>query len=273
MNKTIIVLFLGILISPAFSHTPWGPCATIYTERNQGGDSGQVCGSGWLSNAFNNKISSISVPTGFNMRLFKEGNLEGPFIDIQEGIWNANPEWDDVISSVQYNNWGMGCSTMYSGSWYTGTSFLVCNNANLVPGFNDQVGSMWVAPAHFFRVFNDYDQKGDWIDIRGGFSFGPGWANNIKSMKLKHWSLCAWLFQGQNGGGYYFQMCDSGVLPSYSTKQASSISVPTGMILTVYKTADYTGESKVLTAGLTNLPDDWVRTIASAKVVITAAMD
>jgi len=92
-------------------------------------------------------------------------------------------------------------------------------------------------------------------------------------MKLKHWSLCALLHQGKNAGGSYFMMCDTGVLPGYGTRQASSITVPTGMIITVYKSEDYTGESLVFKPGFYNLPDGWPKTIASAKVVITAKMD
>jgi len=268
----ILALFLGICVQPTFTHSAWGPCATIYTEHNKGGLNGTVCGSGYLSSTFNNNVSSIVVPSGFNMRLFKDGNLAGEFIDIQPGKWEANEEWDKVISSVQYNNWGDGCGKLYSGPKYTGKMTLLCNSANLIPGYNQDLSSMYVFPAHHFRLFKGEDYTGDWLDVRGNNYFQT-WANQTKSLKLKHWSICALLHQGKNGGGMYFQLCDTGVIPGYGTRQASSISVPNGMVLTVYKTDNYTGESLTLQPGFTNLPDGWVKVIASAKVTITMQMD
>ncbi len=267
----ILVLFLGIC-SVGNAHSAWGPCADIYTEHSKGGINGTVCGSGYLSKTFNNNISSIVVPSGFNMRLFKEGNLKGEFIDIKPGKWEADAEWDKVISSVQYNNWGEGCAKTYTGPNYTGKMNLICNTASLVPGYNDAISSMYVYPNHHFRLFKNADYTGEWLDVRANNYFKT-WANQIKSMKLKHWSLCALLHQGKNAGGSYFMMCDTGVLPGYGTRQASSITVPTGMIITVYKSEDYTGESLVFKPGFYNLPDGWPKTIASAKVVITAKMD
>lgn len=275
MNKSTILkvfaLFLGIL-SVSLAHTPWGPCATIYTDLNKQGASHDVCHSGYLSSQFNDQVSSLVIPDGFNMRLFKNGNYQGPFIDIQAGLWNANAEWDNVISSVQYNNWGMGCSNLYSGPNKTGNMFTVCNSANLVPGYNDQVASIYVAAKHFFRLYKDYNQTGDWIDIRGTWSFSPDWVNQVKSLKLQHWSDCAWFWQGQNHSGKLFQVCDSGVFPSNWLNKTNSITVPVNMTVIAYKGNNYDGETMTFTEGFTNFPAGWTNAIQSVKLKINGAM-
>ena len=68
-------------------------------------------------------------------------------------------------------------------------------------------------------------------------------------------------------------MCDDGVIPGYDTKQAFSVSIPKSMVLTVYKTDDYIGNSMTLQPGVTNLPDRWDKAVASAKVMITMQLD
>jgi len=270
-STLLILLFLNIS-SLTLAHTPWGACATIYLDLNKQGASHQVCHSGYLSSDFNDKVSSILVPDGFNMRLFKNGNYQGPFIDIQAGLWNANAEWDNQISSVNFNNWGMGCSDLYSGANKTGTKFSVCNTANLVPGYNDQVASMWVAPKHFFRIYKDYNQTGDWMDIRGSWNFSPDWVNQVKSLKLSHWNDCAWLWQGKDHGGKLFQVCDSGVLPSNWANKTNSITVPVNVTVIAYKTNNYQGESVTFTEGFNNFPDGWGNAIQSVRLKIVGAM-
>jgi len=268
----ILVLFLGICVSQINAHSPWGACATIYTEKNAKGSSHEICHSGYLSSAFNNKVSSIKIPEGFNMRLFDTTNYSGKFLDIQAGIWNAPAEWDKKVSSVQYNNWGDGSAILYGGPDRTGSKFTVCNDANLVTGYGGKIESIYVAPLHFFRLYKNADYTGDWIDIRGGYTFRDDWKNQAKSMTLKHWSQCAWFHNELNKGGRFFQVCDSGSFPAAWAKLASSITVPKKMTVIAYKQANYQGESKTFTEGFWNLSGDWNNAIVSAKIKIEGQM-
>ncbi len=167
-TSTSIILLLGVMLPIITGHTLTGECGTLYTEKNRGGSSTPVCHHENLSTAFNDKVSSISVPKGFNMRLFRDRNRQGPWIDIigKSGIWNAPTAWDDTISSVLYNNWG-GCATFYSGAGITGNNFVVYETGNLVAGDNDKVASVAVSARHFFRFYKELNQKGHFYDVRG----------------------------------------------------------------------------------------------------------
>jgi len=107
-----LVLLFGICISGIKAHTLWGACVTIYVDQDKKGASHDVCHSGYLSSAFNNQVSSISVHQGFNMSIFDTTNYKGKFLDIQAGAWNAPAEWVNKISSVQFNNWGDGAAIL-----------------------------------------------------------------------------------------------------------------------------------------------------------------
>jgi hypothetical protein len=271
----ILVLFFGICISGIKAHSPWGACATIYVDKSKGGASHEICHSGFLSSAFNNKVSSIVVPEGFNLRIFDTTNYKGKFLDLQAGTWNAPVEWDNKISSVQYNNWGDGSALLYTGPDRTGTTFTVCNDANLVEGYpGGVIKSIYVAPLHFFRLYKNADYTGDWIDIRGSYTFRDDWlgANQAKSMTLKHWSQCAWFHNELNRGGRYFQVCDSGSFPAAWSKLAASITVPKKMTVIAYKQANYQGESKTFTEGIWNLDGTWNNAIVSVKIKIEGQM-
>lgn len=268
----ILVLFLGICVSSIKAHSPWGACATLYLDKDLKGASHEVCHGGYLSSTFNNKVSSLKVPSGFHIRLYDLANRSGKFIDIQAGSRNLPVEWDDKASSVDFNNWGHGCATLYTGPSRTGSTFLVCNNANLETGYGGQIASIHVNPAHFFRLYKNPDFTGDWIDIRGTYTFREDWINQAKSMKIQHWSECAFFHSYANKGGRYFQVCDSGSFPDNWANQTSSLTVPKKMTVTVYKQKDYKGESKVFTEGFYNLTGDWNNAIGSAKIQIEGKM-
>jgi len=268
----ILVLFLGLCVSSIKAHSPWGACATIYLDKNKQGLSHDVCHGGYLSSTFNNKVSSLTVPKGFNIRLFDYSNRSGKFLDLQSGTHNLPDAWDNKVSSVDFNNWGDGCATLYTGPSRTGSTFKVCNTANIEAGYGGKIESIHVNPAHFFRLYKNADFTGDWIDIRGTYTFREDWANQAKSMKLQHWSECAWFHAYANKGGRFFQVCDSGVFPDNWAKQASSITVPKKMTVTVYKEKDYKGESKTFTEGFWNLSADWNNAIVSAKIEIEGKM-
>jgi len=266
-------LILSSYLSSIHAHSDWGPCATIYTEPDLQGDSTEICHSGFLSTTFNDQTSSIEIPEGFNMRLFDSSNFTGHFLDIQAGIWNADEEWDNKISSIQYNNWGDGCAVIYTGVNRTGDAFKICNDVmNLTEGYGGAFVSIHVAPLHFFRLFNDYNLTGDWIDVRSTLTLREDWQNQTKSMHLKHWAVCAWFHNDPDGMGRLFQVCDNGTFPDAWANMSVSVTVPKGMTVTAYKLPDFEGETLTLTEGVTNLDDDWKNKIVSVGVVIDGAM-
>ena len=265
-------MYLGLYISQTFAHTLTGECGYAYTGKDRKGNSYKVCHYGNLPSGFNNQVSSFFVPKGFNMRLFKDSNRKGEWIDIPAGVWNAPAAWDKVISSVLYNNWS-GCSTFYSGPNQTGKSYLACETGNLVPGYNDKVASVHVPARHFFRFYKDFDQKGDFYDVRGKWNLRDDFVNKIKSMKLQHWSDCANLYTGQNRYGKLFMLCDSSsYLPTGYDNAINSISVPKKVTVTIYKDANYKGTSLKLTEGVWNAPASWANSISSIKLSIEGAM-
>ncbi len=269
---TLVLSLLLLLVPHIHSHTLTGECGTLYTEKNKAGASSPICHHENLATAFNDKVSSILVPKGFNMRLFRDRNRAGPWIDITGGLWNAPAEWDDTISSVLYNNWG-GCATFYAGAGLTGKSFVVCETGNLVSGFNDKIASVAVPARHFFRFYTELNQKGDWYDVRGKADLKADFVDNVKSMKLQHWNDCAFLYTGKNKKGKLFRLCDSATyLPSGYDDIFSSIDVPKKMTLTLYKDANYKGGSLTIGQGVWNAPSDWDKTISSVRVKIEGAM-
>ena len=263
---------MGMYISQTIAHTMTGECGYAYTEKNQGGKSYKICHYGNLPSGFNNQVSSFFVPKGFNMRLFKDSNRKGEWIDIGAGVWNANSEYDKQVSSVLYNNW-QGCATFYSGVGQTGKSFMVCETGNLVPGYNDKVASVYVPPRHFFRFYKTTDQTGDFYDVRGRSNLKADWVNAIRSMKLQHWNDCAFLFTGKNRTGKLFMLCDSSsYLPTGYDNNINSISVPKKVTVNIYKDQNYRGATLKLTEGLWTAPADWVNSISSIKLSIEGAM-
>ena len=268
-----LILFAAICFDQTLAHSYSGLCGTLYLDLYRQGGSYNICHHGNLNPAFDNKVSSIYVPDGFNMRLFQDPNKAGKWIDIRAGVWNATTAWDNVISSVLYNNWGDGCANFYSGPSRTGSNFLVCDSGNLVPGWNDQVSSVYVAPNHHFRLFKGYNQTGEWIDVRSTWTARAGeWVNEVKSMKLNHWATCAFFHQYANQGGRLFQVCDSGTLPAPWNTNVSSITVPANMTLTIYNQANYTGSYLVLTQGVWNAPATWDKKVVSAQVNVGPVM-
>lgn len=274
MNRfsLISILILSISLLSINAHTPWGPCATIYTDPDLQGESTEVCHSGFLSATFNDSVSSISIPEGFNMRVFDTSNFTGHFLDIQAGTWNADTEWDNRISSIQYNNWGDGCGIIYTGENRTGDAFKVCNDANITDGYAGAFVSIYVAPLHFFRLFKDENCTDDWMDVRSTVTLREEWQNQTKCMTLRHWSSCAWFHNEPDAMGRLFQVCDNGTFPEEWANKSASITVPKGMNVTVYKEPDFQGESKEFTEGVWNLDDEWRFKIVSAGLVIDKAM-
>jgi len=268
----LLTLFLGISLQLIKAHTPWGPCATVYLEPDEQGEGHEICHSGFLSNATNDQISSITIPEGFNMRLFDTNNFTGHFLDIQAGNWTAPPEWDNIISSVQYNNWGDGCALIYTDVNRTGDAFKVCNDANLTDGYGGAFVSIWVAPLHFFRLFKNDNFTGDWLDVRGTLTLREEWANQTKSMTLRHWDKCAWFWNGLNATDRLFQVCDNGTFPDAWSQKALSVTIPVGVTVTAFKEKDYLGESQNFTNGTYDLPAEWQNAIASVAITIDKAM-
>jgi len=269
----ILVLFFGICITSINAHTPWTACMTVYADRNKGGAKQEICHhQAKLTSALNKKVSSVVIPEGFNGRLFKTTNYKGRFVDLRAGTTNLGSDWDNQASSIEFNNWGDGCATIYSGPSRTGSTFLVCSDANIAEGYGGKFASIHVAPLHFFRLYKNSDYTGDWMDVRGTLTLRSDWANQVKSMKLQHWAECAWFFNNANRGGSMFQVCDSGSFPTKWQKQASSLVVPKKMTVTVYKQANYKGASKKFTAGTYNLDGEWNNAIVSVKVDVEGKM-
>lgn len=267
-----LLLFMGLYVSQTVAHTTTGECGYAYTGKNRSGNSYKVCHYGNLPTGFNNQVSSFFVPKGFNMRLFKDSNRRGEWIDIADGVFNCPPEYDKVVSSVLYNNWS-GCSTFYSGPNQTGKSFLSCETGNLVPGYNTNIASVYVVPRHFFRFYKDFDQKGDFYDVRGRWNLKADFVNQIKSMKLQHWSDCASLYTKVNRGGKLFMICDtSSYLPTGYDDAINSIVVPKKMTVTIYKDQNYRGTSLKLTEGTWSAPPEWTNSISSIRLTIEGAM-
>lgn len=269
----ILVLFLGICITSINAHTPWTACMNVYADKSKGGAKQEICHhQAKLNSALNKKASSVQVPDGFNARLFKTTNYKGRFIDLQAGTTNLGSDWDNQASSVEFNNWGDGCGTLYTGASRTGSTFKVCSDANIAEGYGGKVLSIHVAPLHFFRLYKNSDFSGDWMDVRGSLNLRSDWVNQVRSMKLQHWAECAWFYNDANRGGSMFQVCDSGSFPSKWQRQASSLVVPKKMTVTAYKQANYKGASKVYKAGTHNLADGWNNAIVSVKIEVEGKM-
>ena len=282
MSKFTIIsclLLLGALyFDYSLAHTHNGLCTSLYVDPNlQGQAYYNVCNHLSVSNlpvGYDNQISSVNLPTGYNMRLYLDANGQGKWMDIKAGVYNLATMWNDTVSSVFYNNWGDGCANFYSGPNQSGTNFLACSTGNLVPGWNQDVASVYVAPGHNFRLYKDYNWQGEWIDVRGKWTAREGeWVNQVKSMKLKHSSACAFFHQYANQGGRLFQVCDDGNLPSPWNTTISSITVPADMNVTIFNHADYTGNSLKLITGTYNLDSTWDKKVVSVKVILPPDMN
>jgi len=267
-----LLLYVGLYISQTSAHTLTGECGFAYADKDKKGLYHKVCHHENLPSAIDKKVSSLFIPVGFNMRIFKGKNRGGEWIDIPEGTHNLSPEWDNAISSVLYNNW-KGCSTFYSGPNKTGKDFMVCESGSLVPGWNDQVASLYVPPRHFFRLFKELDEKGDYYDVRGSWTLKDNFRNKIKSMKLQHWNDCAFLYLEADKRGRGFMICDSAeYMPEGYDNAIKSIMVPKKMTVTLYKNEKYQGESLVFKEGDHNLPANFAKTPSSIKIFIEGAM-
>ena len=92
-----------LVSSPSFAQSNDG--VQVYDFCNFGGDNVVVAEGEYLSmkdiNFRNDRISSIRVPDGFEVRIYEDDNFRGDFATIDNNIRCFDEFWDDRVSSIK----------------------------------------------------------------------------------------------------------------------------------------------------------------------------
>jgi hypothetical protein len=76
-------------------------CSTFYNHYNLEGKSFEQCTSGDIPNNWNDRVSSLAVPSGYKVHLYQDygygGRIIGPYF---QGEYNVPGSFNDQLSSV-----------------------------------------------------------------------------------------------------------------------------------------------------------------------------
>ena len=74
---------------------------TVYKDANLKGESKKYSMDVPLvGNDWNDVISSIHIPQGYRVTIFRDANFQGPSLTLTAD-WNATDEWNDQVSSIR----------------------------------------------------------------------------------------------------------------------------------------------------------------------------
>jgi len=202
-------------------------------------------------------------------------------------------------TAVSAQQWGRNDEPRIGACFYEDANFegrYFCSNAGAsarqVPsGTNDQISSIRLFGNVQVKIYRDANFEGQSRDIRSDTKRMPSdWNDEISSYRVEFrssggaygagayngdWGSSstprngACFYEDHNYEGQHFcanRGTNRSQVPSAVNDQISSIRLYGDTEVTIYKDANYRGQSRVLTSNTRSFPDDWNDQISSFKV-------
>ena len=258
-------------------------CVIIYSDINQGGSSFQLCSSGDVPVDWNDQVSSFRVFPNYTVTLYPDyafnGQVIGPY---NEGVYNIPINFNDQLSSVkiskgqiqvqpqpqlQPQNQIQACPTFYSDYNQKGASFQLCLSGNLPTAWNDIVSSFVVPKGYRVQLFPDSGYAGQIIGpyTQGSYNVPANLNDKVSSIRVN--VTCPTFYSEYKQKGTSFQLCSSGDMPAKWYGKVSSLIVPAGYTVRLYKNSYYRGETDgPYGAGFYDVPSYFNDQVSSAVI-------
>jgi hypothetical protein len=237
-------------------------CLTIYQDYNLGGNKMVMCESGNVPANWNDQASSITIPAGWRATLYRDYNYGGPSLNVEEGTWSAPSGWNDQLSSLVIYP---GCPVFFRDYSLSGPYFVQCQSGNVAGSWNDQVSSIYVPNGFSLTLFRDYGYGGPSTTAGPGTWSAPsGWNDQLSSIQFT--KACPVFYQDYGLSGPSFVACASGNVDPTWNDRVSSILVPAGWRLTLFRDYNYGGPSTTATPGTWSAPSGWNDQLSSFRV-------
>ena len=151
-SVSYLLLVIGCLFINAYSQ-----CPTFYTNSNQQGNSFQLCSNGNVPAQYNDQVSSFTVPAGYSVTLYSDGNFGGQvFGPYTQGSYNVPANFNDQLSSAAVSQiQNPNCVTFYTDANQQGNFFQLCSSGNVPGQYNDQVSSFVVPAGYSVTLYSD----------------------------------------------------------------------------------------------------------------------
>jgi len=142
---------------------------------------------GSLPPDWNNKVSSIDVPTGNLALLFKDQHYQGDELKIKAGLWEATEatgDWNDALSSLIVVK-DQPCAMGYDQYNLKGNYIDMCGTNTLPQNWIRRILSMYVPDGKGVQVFQFPDADGPSLTINSGLWNAPDdWAAKISDFNV-----------------------------------------------------------------------------------------
>ena len=273
-------------------------CPVFFTYSNQQGDSFQMCSNGDVPFQWNDKVSSLYVPTGFTVLLYQDSGFGGfNFGSYNQGSYNVPADYDNQLSSViisqnQAPKQLSVCPTFYSDISQQGKSIQFCTSGNIPSELSNQVSSFYVPAGFAVQLFQGSDYGGQSIGsyVGGSYDVPNNFNDQVSSVKISQdQSLnitiplavqakplaqskpaarnCPRFYTGIDQGGDSFKLCSSGDIPRSYNDQISSFYVPPGYYVRLYPKRKYGGRNfGTYTQGSYNVPSNFNNQLSSVLI-------
>ncbi len=263
------------------------PVVELFEDYDFGGQRLRVDNLGYYTvpGYFNDRISSLIVPEGYEVTLYENYERGGRNIKLGAGRHNIT-RFNDTVSSLVINRVG-GDPNDNSGK--SGVEFfqdydfggqrLRVNSLGYYPMpsyFNDQLSSLIVTEGYEVTLYEDYNQAGRSIKLGAGRHNISRFNDTVSSVVVKRVGETTPSTPNQKEVHLYDDLNYRGdrividkigyhAFPPYFNDRISSLIVPKGYVVTLYENYDRGGRSIILREGRHNL-DDFSNIVSSLVV-------
>jgi len=130
--------------------------------------------------SWNDRVSSIYVPSGMIVILYSDYGYGGEATYLFSGVWNAPDEWNDQLSSVRV---AQECILLFEDYNFQGDYFSMCSSDDVPAEWNDRVSSIVVPEDWSVTLFQDYGFSGNSMDIEAGeWEADDDWNDQLSSL-------------------------------------------------------------------------------------------
>jgi len=273
---------------------------TLYKDCNYGGSNVSLGAGYYNTNEMgigDDAISSIRVSNGYSITLFENASFSGKSTVYNDDVSCLGFNWNDRVSSIRitrdnqgggYNNNNNAVVTLYADCKYQGdnkTLGIGYYNANDLGIGNDALSSLRISNGYSITVYSDINYKGSnttfnddvycmsgmWNDrVSSIYVYRSGFNNNNGGgyspfQKVTLWEDCNYMGASSSLGIGYYNVNQLGI----SNDALSSLTIPPGYSVTLYRDDRQKGWQTTLTANTPCLSGSWNDKVSSIRIFKT----
>lgn len=267
---------------------------TLYKDCNYNGPNVSLGAGNYNTNELgigDNVLSSLKVSTGFTVTIFEDPAFAGRSTVYNADVSCLNTNWNDKVSSIRItrdfggNNNNSGVVTLYQDCNYKGKNKALgigYHNLGDMGIDNDALSSIRVDNGYMITVYEDNNYKGtnavyyddisclphQWNDKVSSIYVSRSDGNNTNNnsrQKVTLYENCNYEGAHNSLGIGYYDLSQLGI----SNDALSSLTIPPGFSVTLYKDDRQKGLLTTLTANTTCLSSAWNDKVSSIRVFRT----